>query len=78
MLALFGGAGHVVYTAPSVMETEIKRLYGAAVIGRVPSLVEHFYAISVEHKLRHPRGRGDIRLGEIGVMRRPRAGAAKV
>ena len=69
-------------TAPwegAVVEAEIKRLYGAAVIGRVPSVVEHFYAISAERKLRHPAVvaiSDSAKLVFAAVP--PRAGAAKV
>ena len=79
LLTLFGADGHVVYTAPTVMEAEIKRLYGAVVIGRVPSVVEHFYAISVERKLRHP---AVVAISDsaklVFAAGTPRAGAAKV
>ena len=76
-MKLFGGAGHGIFTAPSVIEAEVKRLYGAAIIGRVPSVVEQFYAISLERKLRHLAVVA-ISDSAKSVLFAPRAGAAKV
>jgi LysR family transcriptional activator of nhaA len=36
------------------VEADVKRMYGVAVVGREPKLREHFYAISVEKKIKHP------------------------
>ncbi|MGR8946731.1 MAG: transcriptional activator NhaR [Gammaproteobacteria bacterium] len=54
LLKALGEAGVGVFPAPSAIESEICRMYGAAVIGRVPEMSENFYAISPERQLKHP------------------------
>ena len=54
LLKTFGQAGMGLFAAPSAVETEIRRQYGVAVVGRVEEIRERFYAISVERKLTHP------------------------
>lgn len=53
LLKTFGQAGLGVFAAPSVVETEIRRQFGVTVLGRTAAVVEQFYAISVERKLKH-------------------------
>lgn len=50
----FGQAGAGVFAGPTAIEEEIRRQYGVRDIGRVPTIRERFYAISVERKIRHP------------------------
>ncbi|MEK7408054.1 MAG: transcriptional activator NhaR [Acidobacteriota bacterium] len=54
LLKVFGQAGIGLFAAATVVEKEIRRQYGVSVIGRTDSMLEHFYAISVERKLKHP------------------------
>lgn len=54
LLKTFGQAGIGLFAAPSVIEAEIRRQYQVEVIGRVDSVVERFYAISFERRLKHP------------------------
>jgi len=54
LLKAFGHAGVGVFAAPTVTEKEVRRQYGVSVLGRTESLLERFYAISVERKLKHP------------------------
>ena len=53
-LKSFGQAGHGIFPAPSVMEQEVIRQYRVQRVGRIPSLKQRFYAITVERKLKHP------------------------
>ena len=53
LLKAFGDAGAGLFAAPSVIETEICRMYRMSVIGRAPDVREHFYAISPERRLKH-------------------------
>ena len=53
LLKAFGEAGLGLFAAPSVIETEICRMYRMRVIGRVPEVKEVFYAISPERRLKH-------------------------
>ncbi len=50
----FGQAGAGVFAGPTAIEEEIRHQYGVRDIGRVPTIRERFYAISVERKIRHP------------------------
>ena len=50
----FGQAGAGVFAAPSAIEKEIREHYRVVPIGRIDSVVERFYSISVERKLKHP------------------------
>ena len=54
LLATFGQAGAGVFAAPSAIEKEVTDLYKVAAIGRIESITERFYAITVERKLKHP------------------------
>jgi len=54
LLKVFGQAGAGVFAAPDVIEKDIRRQYGVQIIGRVETLRERFYAISVERKVKHP------------------------
>ena len=54
LLKVFGQAGAGLFAVPGVIEKEVCRQYGVRVIGRVESMKERFYAISVERKVKHP------------------------
>jgi LysR family transcriptional regulator, transcriptional activator of nhaA len=52
--AEYAEAGAGLIAGPTVIEREIKRQYGVAVIGRARQLRERYYAISGERRLAHP------------------------
>jgi LysR family transcriptional activator of nhaA len=54
LMKVFGQAGGGAFPAPSVIEREVTKQYGVRPIGRVDSLRERYFAISVERKLKHP------------------------
>jgi len=54
LLKVFGQTGMGLFTAPSVIEEEVQKQYNVHPIGRIDSVRERFYAISVERKLKHP------------------------
>lgn len=54
LLKVFGQNGAGVFAVRSVLERESRRLYGVKVVGRVDSIRERCYAISVERRLKHP------------------------
>ncbi|MBI5083176.1 MAG: transcriptional activator NhaR [Acidobacteria bacterium] len=54
LMKTFGQAGAGVFAAPSAIEKEICELHRVATVGRIDSIVERFYAISIERKLKHP------------------------
>ncbi len=54
LLKVFGQAGVGLFAAPTAVEREVRRQYGVRLAGRVESIRERFYAISVERRIRHP------------------------
>jgi LysR family transcriptional activator of nhaA len=54
LMTTFGQAGAGVFAAPGAIEKETREHYRVVPIGRIDSIVERFYAISVERKLKHP------------------------
>ncbi len=54
LLKVFGQAGAGIFFIPSAIEKEVAAQYGVKVLGRIDSLKERFFLISVERKLKHP------------------------
>lgn len=54
LLDAFGQAGTGLFAIPSAIEAEVKRQYKVRVAGRLDSVRQRFYAITVERKLRNP------------------------
>jgi LysR family transcriptional activator of nhaA len=54
LLDAFGQAGAGLFAMPSAIETEVRRQYQVRVVGRLNSVRQRFYAITVERKLRNP------------------------
>ena len=54
LLKVFGQAGVGLFAAPTAIEKQVKQQYGVNVVGRLESVQERFYAISLERKLKHP------------------------
>ena len=53
LLKVFGQNGHGIFPAPSVLEREICKQHGVRAIGRAETVIERFYAISVERRIKH-------------------------
>ncbi len=54
LMKVFGASGAGVFPVPSVIEPEVRKQYGTSLVGRAQDVLERFYAISVERRLRHP------------------------
>jgi LysR family transcriptional regulator, transcriptional activator of nhaA len=54
LMKTFGQAGAGLFAAPGAIADQIRRHYHVVELGRIESIVERFYAISVERKLKHP------------------------
>ena len=54
LLKTFGQTGLGIFAAPSATENVVRRQYRVSVLGRAESVVERFYVISPERKLKHP------------------------
>jgi LysR family transcriptional activator of nhaA len=54
LIKTFGSGGAGLFVAPSNVEAEIQSQYGVEAIGRIESVHERFYAITMRRKLKHP------------------------
>lgn len=54
LLRTFGERGAGIFPVPALLETRFKKLYGVEHFGVAKGVTAHFYAISVERKLKHP------------------------
>jgi len=54
LLHAFGMEGAGVFPGPSALEREICSMYRVTVLGRTQEVLERFYAISPERRLKHP------------------------
>jgi LysR family transcriptional activator of nhaA len=54
LMKVFGQEGAGVFCAPSVLDASVRRQHGVHVVGRTDEVVERFYAISIERRIRHP------------------------
>ncbi|HJU42624.1 MAG TPA: transcriptional activator NhaR [Vicinamibacterales bacterium] len=54
LLTTFGQAGAGLFVAPTVLEKEVARQHGVAIVGRLDGVKERYYAITVERRLKHP------------------------
>jgi LysR family transcriptional activator of nhaA len=54
LLDAFGRAGAGLFAMPAAIEAELRRQYRVRVVGRLESVRQRFYAITVERKLRNP------------------------
>ncbi|MDZ4693827.1 MAG: LysR family transcriptional regulator [Deltaproteobacteria bacterium] len=51
---VFGQSGHGLFFAPSAIESEIKRTFEVELVGRLESIRERFFVISVDRRLKNP------------------------
>jgi LysR family transcriptional activator of nhaA len=54
LLKAFGHTSGGVFPGPSAIEDDICSMYHTSVIGRTHDVLEHYYAISPEQRLKHP------------------------
>lgn len=50
----FGRRGMGIFVGPTVLEQDIEKQYGVRALGATSQVVEEFFAISVERRIRHP------------------------
>jgi LysR family transcriptional regulator, transcriptional activator of nhaA len=54
LMKAFGQHGQGVFAGPTFLEQEISEQYRVEIIGRAANLVEHFFVISPERRIKHP------------------------
>lgn len=68
LLNTFGRRGLGLFFAPASMEADVKEQLGAELVGQVPEVREHFYAISNERKIKHPAVEAILSAVHNGVL----------
>jgi len=53
LLKVFGQAGEGIFPVPSAIESIVIRQYGVRLVGRIPEVLDKFYAISAEKRVQH-------------------------
>jgi LysR family transcriptional activator of nhaA len=54
LMNVFGADGVGIFPAPTLLEAELCRQQGVAVVGRADGVRERFYALSIERRLKNP------------------------
>lgn len=54
MMKVMGKAGVGIFPVTAAIRTEVEEMYEVETIANVPGILERFYAISVERKIKHP------------------------
>ncbi len=54
LLKSFGQAGEGFFAVPTVVEKEVSRQYQVELVAKTEEVIESYYAISVERRVRHP------------------------
>lgn len=54
LLKVFGRRGHGLFFAPAVIAAEVQKQYDVKIVGNLADVIERFYAISLDRKLKHP------------------------
>lgn len=53
LLKVFGQQGEGIFPIPTAIEAQIKTQYGVHLVGRIPEVLDKFYAISPEKRVQH-------------------------
>jgi LysR family transcriptional activator of nhaA len=54
LLNVFGQAGVGIFASPTVVEDQVRKYHQVALVGRLDTAKEEFYAISAERRINHP------------------------
>ncbi len=54
VLKVFGQGGIGLFASPTAIEADVMQQYGVKPVGRIETLKERFYAISIERRITHP------------------------
>jgi LysR family transcriptional regulator, transcriptional activator of nhaA len=54
MAQLFGADAGAVFPASTAIARDVSRIYGVRSVGRADTVVERYFAISVERRIKHP------------------------
>ena len=71
LLNTFGRRGAGLFFAPAALQADIEEQFGAVLIGQVPQVREHVFAISNERKIKHPAVEAILSSVHEGVISGP-------
>ncbi len=54
LIKVFGQAGHGLFAAPTIIESDVQRQHQVRLVGRIDAARTRFYAVSVERRVTHP------------------------
>jgi LysR family transcriptional regulator, transcriptional activator of nhaA len=69
LMYAFGEQGQGFFPAPTVFENEFRRRYHVEIVGRVKTVRQQFYAISVDQRLHHPAVAAIVKAARQDVFR---------
>ncbi len=69
LMSAFGEEGKGIFPAPTVFEEEFRRRYNVQVVGRVKSVSQQFYAISVDRRVQHPAVKAIVRAARQEIFK---------
>lgn len=69
LMYAFGEGGKGIFPSPTVFEEEFRRRYNVHVVGRMPTVRQQFYAISVDRRMQHPAVLAIIKAARQEVFR---------
>ncbi|RSZ58578.1 LysR family transcriptional regulator [Massilia atriviolacea] len=71
LLNTFGRRGAGLFFAPAALSGDLADQFGAVLVGHVPQVREHVYAISNERKIKHPAVEAILSAVHLGVFSTP-------
>jgi LysR family transcriptional activator of nhaA len=69
LMYAFGEEGKGIFPAPAVFEREFRDRYNARVVGHLPAVRQHFYAISADRRIQHPAVAAIVKAARQAVFR---------
>jgi LysR family transcriptional activator of nhaA len=54
MLKIAGRNGLGLFAIPTIVEKEVRQLYGLVTLGQILGIQEQFFAVSIDRKIKHP------------------------
>ncbi|MEM7262357.1 MAG: transcriptional activator NhaR [Planctomycetota bacterium] len=68
LIKVFGQHGSGVFAAPEILADEVRQAHGVHRVGSTEEAREHFYAITVERRIRHPAVSAIVDAARDGVL----------
>jgi len=69
LLKVIGQEGIGFFTAPSIIKNEVMKQYRVREIGRLDGVVEKFYAVSMDRRIKHPAVQAIVENAKTGIFR---------